>query len=97
LTTYKLVFDGSAEKEFRKLGATIKQQFKKKLGERLLHPHIAADRLYGFENCYKIKLRSVGYRLIYQVREETISVIVISVGKRDSGKDDAYSAAKRRI
>jgi len=35
------------------------------------------------EDCYKIKLRSVGYRLVYQVRENEIVVSVVSVGKRE--------------
>ncbi len=96
MTIYKLVFDDKAEKEFRKLGATIRAQFKKKLAERLLHPHVEGDRLVGFENCYKIKLRSAGYRLIYKVEDEIVSVIVIAVGKRDSGKSDTYVKAKKR-
>jgi mRNA interferase RelE/StbE len=97
LTTYRLVFDDRAEKEFGKLGATIRQQFKKKIAERLLHPHVLADRLHGFENCYKIKLRSAGFRLIYRVEDDVLLVIVIAVGKRDSGKGDAYSVAKKRL
>lgn len=34
--TYKLAFNESALKEWKKLGHTIQEQFKKKLRERLL-------------------------------------------------------------
>lgn len=38
--TYKLEFKKSALKEWEKLGHTIKEQFKKKLKERLENPHV---------------------------------------------------------
>ncbi len=97
MTTYKLVFHDRAEKGFKKLGSTIRQQFKIKLAERLQNPHVIPDRLSGFENCYKIKLRSAGYRLIYRVEDDIVSVIILAVGKRDFGKNDAYAVAKKRI
>lgn len=97
MTTYKLYFDDRAEKEFRKLGATIQDQFNKKLLKRLDNPHVPADRLSGFENCYRIKLRSAGFRMIYQVEDEHITIVVVAVGKRDSNKDDSYDVAKRRL
>jgi mRNA interferase RelE/StbE len=33
-------------------------------------------------DCYKIKLRAAGYRLVYQVEDKTVTVIVVAVGKR---------------
>jgi mRNA interferase RelE/StbE len=46
-------------------------------------------------DCYKIKLRSSGYRLVYQVIDERVVVIVIAVGKRE--RSDVYDAAKSRL
>ena len=63
--TYNLEFDRRALKEWNKLGDTRRQQFKKKLADVLLNPRIEANRLYRLPDCYKIKLRSSGYRLIY--------------------------------
>ncbi|MGS0099138.1 type II toxin-antitoxin system RelE family toxin [Escherichia coli] len=41
-------------------------------------------------DCYKIKRRAAGYRLVYQVRDQTITVFVFAVGKRErSAADDA--------
>ena len=78
--TYELVFDQRALKEFKKLGATIKQQVKNKLAQVLENPHIPANKLSGMTNCYKIKLRSAGYRLVYQVQDEQVVVFVVAVG-----------------
>jgi len=84
--TYKLKFIPSAEKEWKKLGHTIREQFKKKLAERLVNPRIPAAQLHGRKDQYKIKLRATGYRLVYLVEDETITVIVLGIGKRDGGQ-----------
>ncbi len=93
--SYKLKFLPSAQKEWQKLDPSIQVQLKKKLAERLEMPHVPASKLRGFEAVYKIKLRSSGYRLVYEVDDETIVVIVIAVGKRD--RSDVYEKAKNRI
>ncbi|MEC7815381.1 MAG: type II toxin-antitoxin system RelE/ParE family toxin [Pseudomonadota bacterium] len=92
---YQLAFKASALKEWKKLAEPIRKQFKKKLQERLLSPHVAADALSGMENCYKIKLRSVGYRLVYEVQEEIVTVTVVAVGKRE--RADVYRKARDRL
>ncbi|HNE92109.1 MAG TPA: type II toxin-antitoxin system RelE/ParE family toxin [Agitococcus sp.] len=93
--TYELVFDQRALKEFKKLGATIRQQFKNKLVQVLENPHIPANKLSGMANCYKIKLRSAGYRLVYQVQDEQVVVFVVAVGKREA--NEAYNTANQRL
>jgi len=45
--------------------------------------------------CYKIKLRTVGYRLIYRVYDERVVVQVIAIGKRD--KNLIYRMALSRL
>jgi len=91
---YKLKFLPTALKEWKKLDSFIQGQLKKKLKERLQSPHVPASQLYGFENHYKIKLRASGYRLIYEVIEKEIVVLVIAVGKRD--KNLVYKKASKR-
>jgi len=81
--SYKLKFIPTALKEWDKLDNSIKIQFKKKLKERLENPKIQSSKLFGFENLYKIKLRASGYRLVYEVIENEICVLVIAIGKRD--------------
>jgi mRNA interferase RelE/StbE len=65
--TYNLEFKESALKEWRKLDSSIREQFKKKLAERIENPRIESSKLSGMPDCYKIKLKSAGYRLVYQV------------------------------
>ena len=83
--SYDLKFLPSALKEWKKLDPQIREQFKKKLSERLENPHVPASRLHGFTYHYKIKLRSAGYRLVYEVMEQEICVLVIAVGQRSGG------------
>ena len=93
--TYELEFKKSALKEWKKLGATIQSQFKKKLIDILSNPHIESAKLSGGNELYKIKLRQAGYRLVYEVKDTVVTITVISIGKRDKGK--VYKAAMDRI
>ena len=93
--TYKLEFLKSAQKEWDKLDSNNKDQFKKKLIKRLIKPDIQKDRLGDMRNCYKIKLRTSGYRLVYEIIEDKLVVKVIAVGKRD--KERVYKLAFARI
>lgn len=91
---YGLKFLPTALKEWKKLAPSIQNQLKKKLKERLQNPHVPASRLHGFENHYKIKLRASGYRLVYEIVENGIVVLVVAIGKRD--KNFIYKKAKQR-
>jgi mRNA interferase RelE/StbE len=82
--TYKLKFTKQSNKAWKKLNSTVADQFKKKLKERLENPKVSKDRLSGYENVYKIKLRASGFRLAYEVKDEEIVVLVLSVGKREN-------------
>ena len=94
--TFKLKFIPAALKEWKKLDPDIQQRFKKHLKKRLENPYSNNDLLSGdLKNCYKIKLRSLGYRLVYQVTEKEKSLTVMAVGKRD--KSMIYLHAKKRI
>lgn len=94
--TYKLEFKKSALKEWKKLGSTIREQFKKKLKERLENPHVPSAALSGSKNIYKIKLRNAGYRLVYSVEDQIITVTIVAVGKREGNRvyDIAFSRLK---
>jgi mRNA interferase RelE/StbE len=95
LTTYKLGFLTSARKEWDKLNPAIREQFAKTLRERLIDPHIPSSRLHGMPNCYKIKLRAAGYRLVYRVDDGLIQVVVVAIGRRD--RNAVYKIAAGRM
>jgi mRNA interferase RelE/StbE len=95
LKTYELEFHELALKEWKKLDGSIKTQLHKALAKRLQAPHVPSARLRGdLQNTYKIKLRDVGYRLVYEVIDHRLVVIVLAVGKRDH--EEAYQSAIKR-
>ena len=93
--SYELEFLPSALKEWQKLDNSIKVQFKKKLSERLENPKVTKDKLRGYEDVYKIKLRDIGYRLAYQVKDDEIVVLVLVVGKREN--NEVYKMLKDKF
>jgi len=92
--TYKLEFVRDAFKEWKALDASIQKQFKKKLAQRLEEPEVASVRLIGSQHRYKIKLRSAGFRLVYEVHQQDVLVLVVAVGKRE--RNAVYKAAAIR-
>jgi mRNA interferase RelE/StbE len=95
LRTYSLEFHELALKEWKKLDGSIKAQFQNALSKRLKTPHVPSARLRGdLQNTYKIKLRDVGYRLVYEVIDQKLVVMVIAIGKRDH--NEAYLSAVKR-
>lgn len=95
MPTYRLAFLPSALKEWEKLGANVRSQFKNKIAERLGNPHVVAARLSGIEGCYKIKLRAAGYRLVYRVDDKVVTVVIVAIGRRD--RNLVYKIAAGRL
>ena len=82
--------------ELNKLDHTIKQQLRKKLDKVVENPHVPKNRLSGeLHNCYKIKLRKAGVRLVYQVNDDEIYILMLTVGKRED--NEVYDTALTRI
>lgn len=93
---YQLAFLESALDEWKSLDGSVRQILKKLLEKRLETPRMPGAELHGeLADCYKIKLRKQGYRLVYQVRDAALVVLVIAVDRRD--KDKVYQAALDRI
>lgn len=92
---YRLVFKQQAKKEWDKLDSAVRKQFAAKLKERLNEPRIEAARISGMADCYKIKLRRAGFRLVYQVRDSELVVSVVAVGKRE--RNFVYKQAVKRV
>jgi mRNA interferase RelE/StbE len=95
MTSYRLQFLPEAKAEWDKLDGSIRQQFAKLLLRRLDNPRVPAVALTAMPDCYKIKLRTAGFRLVYQVIDEKLLLLTIAVGKRD--KSTVYDLAKLRL
>ena len=66
------------------------------LERRLQNPIVDNARLSGdFHECYKIKSKKLGLRLVYQVVEHRLVVLVLSIGPRERNK--AYVSALGRF
>ena len=92
--SYELAFLEEALKEWKRLDGSIREQFKVKLAERLEVPRIASAKLRGHSDRYKIKLKTAGYRMVYEVRDKEILVLVVAVGRRD--RNEVYKTASER-
>ncbi len=93
--SYELEFKESALKEWHKLDNSVRELFKKRLAERLIAPRVESAKLSGMPDCYKIKLRDAGYRLVYQINDNLVVIVVIAVGKRENNL--VYRLAKERV
>lgn len=92
--TYELNFLEEALTEWNKLNPSIRQPLKKKLVKVLENPRVPKNKLTGHPNRYKIKLRSAGYRLVYEVIDNEVVVLVIAVGRRENNA--VYNTAGSR-
>ena len=93
--SYTVKFREDALKEWQKLDKTIQQQFAKKLKKCCDNPHVPSAKLRGIKDCYKINLRTSGFRLVYQVIDDVLVIAVVAVGKRE--RSEVYQLASDRL
>lgn len=92
--SFELAFLEEALKEWKKLDGNTRNIFKTKLEARLANPRVPSAQLHGHTDRYKIKLRSLGYRMVYEVRDKSLIVLVVAIGKRE--RNAVYEAAAKR-
>ncbi len=84
--SYRVEFTNSADKEFKKLDSVIKQRISDAVVELENNPRPAGCvALKGYKAVYRIRIGKS--RVIYEVRDNTLLVLVIRVAKRE----DVYS------
>ena len=90
------MFVPEALAEYRALDGAVSTNLKKLLAKRLDKPHGPGGELHGdLANCYKIKLLKQGVRLVYQVEDDRLIVLVLPVDKREDNA--AYKSAMARL
>ncbi len=92
---YSLDFTARAKREWDRLDAAVRLQLTKKLEERRQNPRVLADAMRRMPDCYKIKLRKSGFRLVYLVEDGKLVVLVLTVGKREAS--EVYLNAAREL
>jgi mRNA interferase RelE/StbE len=96
MPTYRLKFTVAALAEWKALDGSVKETFRKLLKKRMLQPHLPGSALKGpLVGCYKIKLRQQGYRLIYTVKDEVMTVLVLTINKRENNA--VYLALSKKL
>ena len=94
MDSFELAIHPGAEKEWSKLDGSIKRRFKEKLAnERLINPRVAKDALRELPDCYKIKITTPQYRLIYHVNDLERILTIISIATRE----DVYDELRARL
>jgi mRNA interferase RelE/StbE len=92
---YTLQFVPAALEEWNALDGSIKEILRTALRKRLEQPELPGSALRGnLAGCYKIKLLKQGYRLIYEVLDTQVVVLVLAVSKREDAL--AYLLAEKR-
>lgn len=92
--TYELAIHPEAEREWARLDGSVKKRFKEKLAkERLLTPRVVKDALRELPDCYRIKITTPQYRLMYHVNDEPRRLTILSVAMRE----DVHQELKGRL
>ncbi len=90
---YTLRFHKEAENEWFGLDKGVRDRLLKVLERRLVDPRVLSAALKADpKGLYKIKLQKSGHRLVYEVIEDVLTVLVVAVGKHD-----IYQTATKRI
>lgn len=93
---YRLKFLPEALEEWNALDGSVKTVLRNLLRKRLERPRLPGAELHGsLKDCYKIKLRKQGYRLVYHVEDNILVVLVLSVDRREDLA--AYRSAIERL
>ena len=96
MSAYRLKFLPEALDEWNALDGSVKSVLRKLLKKRLEQPHVPGAELHGaLRDCYKIKLLKQGYRLVYQVEDDVLVVLVLAVAKRED--QAVYRSAIERL
>ncbi|MCB1660294.1 MAG: type II toxin-antitoxin system RelE/ParE family toxin [Pseudomonadales bacterium] len=94
--TYSIRVHEDFKKDLAKLSQPVKDQLYKKLQKVQENPHVPKNQLRGeLSSCYKIKLLKAGVRLVYQVIDDELIILLVTVGKR--ADSEVYEEAKQRI
>jgi mRNA interferase RelE/StbE len=79
--SYKIEFSRKAERQFKDLTNQIQKRLKPKIDALAQNPRPrGVKKLEGEDELYRIRVGN--YRVIYQVRDDVLIVLVVSLGDR---------------
>lgn len=78
---YSLEISGKAERHFRRLPRNVQVRIAPRIDQLADNPRPAGcEKLSATENIYRIRIGD--YRLIYQIQDSVLLVLVVGVGHR---------------
>ncbi len=92
---FDLAFLPAALKEWNRLDKAVQMQLLKKLNKLLANPRVSSMKLRDHADCYRVKAERVGYRLVYHVSDQRVTVTVLRAARRD--KEEAYEGLIDRL
>jgi len=105
MTGWTVDFHKKAEKEFARLNNSTKSQIAKAINKVSQNPLPKSEGGYGkplgnnnssnLAGCLKIKLKSIGHRVVYRLIREKTTMKIIIISIRD--KDKVYKEAEHRM
>jgi mRNA interferase RelE/StbE len=91
---YGLAFyNAKAKKEFFSFPESVRKQLDAKLNERRNNPVVLKDKLSGYKDVYKIKIKKPAVRLCYKIENRKMVLIIVITGSRS----DVYEKLRDRI
>ena len=79
---YKIAFRKRADRSLRKLPANIGKNIKNKLIELSKDPYAQNNNLTKLQNRPGYRLRVGDWRVIYEIKDEEIIILVLDIGPR---------------
>ncbi|MDX9744166.1 MAG: type II toxin-antitoxin system RelE/ParE family toxin [Arcobacteraceae bacterium] len=81
---YSLHFLSSAKKEFAKLDTVIQKLIKEKLLLLVENPELLKNNIKPLKGEYKgkFRLRVNQYRIVFQIKDEELIIIIVRIGHR---------------
>ena len=79
--TYRIVIDDQALAELAKLPKKIRRQIANKIDKLASNPRPAGFNIIQ-QNKSLCRIRSGDYRIVYQIRQEQVLVLIVRIGHR---------------
>lgn len=79
---YNIIFQKRALNFFKKLDFSIQERIAKKIGELKDNPRIGIPLVGNLTGLWKLRIGD--YRVIYQIRNEELVVLVLDIGHRQN-------------
>jgi mRNA interferase RelE/StbE len=79
---YKIVYNKQASITFQRLPRNIQTRIKKKLDQLAVNPHADNPNAAKLKNRIGFRLRIGSWRVIYDIQDEQLIILVLKIGSR---------------